>query len=414
MGLRSGRGRTLRLSANDRETEARSSFPAFGGCWLGVVMLGSVRVVEHLYLHIPFCHRICPYCSFHKHLLAGHEPMEYVRALGAELERESRLHELKPRTIYAGGGTPSLLGKDALRLLRELLEEHLDLSAVEEFDLEANPRTFDEAKASVLHEIGVTRMSLGVQSWVPSELEVLGRDHSPDEAEEAFEILRASGIPRLSLDLMFSVPGQTKKSWAESLERTLSLDPGHVSAYNLTYEEDTEFLERLRKGEFSEDENLDADLYLLAEKTLGKAGFEHYEISNYARSGQRSLHNASYWEGCDYLGLGAGATSTIDGIRWTNRPDTPAYVAAGTAGMVPDRESETLDRDAVFLERLALGLRRVEGIDRGLLEGRPSSLAAASMLESEGLLEGAKDDRLNLTSKGRLVVDPIVVELSGD
>lgn len=337
--------------------------------------------------------------------------MEYVTALEKELVLELEKREVVPRTIYFGGGTPSLLSIEAWLKVEDFLKEHLDLSKLEEFDIEANPKTFDLEKAQVLKSIGVSRVSLGVQSWIPEELELLGRDHSPDEAEAAFDILKEAEIEHLSMDLMFSIPKQTKVSWLKSLEKTISLEPDHISAYNLTYEEDTDFLEKLKSGEYSECDDLNAELYVTAESILEKNGYEHYEISNYGKSGHRSVHNEAYWSGKDYLGLGAGATSTVNRTRWSNIKNTSLYVdSLKKKSTLPFRETEQLDDDALLLEKLALGLRRSEGVslkDLGSVTRLDEKMA---VLETNGYII-ATADRLVLSNEGRMLVDPIVLEL---
>ncbi len=358
-----------------------------------------------LYLHIPFCHRVCPYCSFYKHT-PGDTPIgSFVDALAAEAK--SRVTGI-PRTLYLGGGTPSMLSPGHLTRLFNALHATVDFSKLDEVTLEANPATFDAAKARLFRELGVTRVSLGIQSFTPHVLETLGREHSVAQASESIGILREAGIHSINIDLMFSIPGQSKDDWQATLEHAISLKPDHISAYNLTYEEDTAFFESLRRGEMRENEDHDAEFFHLADELLTAAGFDHYETSNYAKPGHHSSHNQGYWRGEDYLGLGPSAVSTLDGIRWKNIADTARYVSQVSSIGHALSESETLDAEARRLERIALGLRTKDGISLDLLS--PESIVRARNLADEGLarIDGR---RLILIHHGRALVDPIAAEL---
>ncbi|MEZ5303778.1 MAG: radical SAM family heme chaperone HemW [Verrucomicrobiales bacterium] len=313
--------------------------------------------IRHLYVHVPYCHRICPYCSFYKHTPGRANFGGFVEALLAELRAKAGRFALPIETIYLGGGTPSLLPRRELTRLLTGIAEALPERDIAEWTIEMNPRTFDRAKAEAIRAAGVTRASLGVQSWDPATLATLGRDHSPGEAEDAYAELRAAGFPSVSLDLMFSVPGQAAAQWEADLRRTAALQPDHISAYNLNYEEDTEFFDRLTCGEYREDADADADLFLAAESILGGAGFAHYEISNYAQPGHESAHNRAYWRGEDYLGIGPGAfpprgsdrdraRGSRSWHRWRNIEDTAEYIRRALAGIDPANEAEPIDRAA--------------------------------------------------------------------
>jgi oxygen-independent coproporphyrinogen-3 oxidase len=359
-----------------------------------------------LYLHIPFCHRICPYCSFYKHTPGETSVAAFVEAL--LLEARARIAELteKPRTLYLGGGTPSMLSPTHLKALFGGLGEIIDIASLDEVTLEANPATFDAGKARLFRELGDTRVSLGIQSFAPQVLETLGREHSAEEAAASVGILREAGIPAVNIDLMFAIPGQSEADWRATLETAIALRPDHVSAYNLTYEEDTAFFESLRRGEVAESEDVNARFFLLADELLRAAGFEHYETSNYAQPGHRSSHNRGYWRGEDYLGLGPSAVSTVKGLRTKNVSDTAAYarMVAGLGHAVV--ESEALDREQSRLERIALMLRTDEGVPLELVDG-----AAVERLLEHGLAE-RREGRLVLTLAGSPLVDPIAAELA--
>jgi oxygen-independent coproporphyrinogen-3 oxidase len=301
-----------------------------------------------------------------------------------------------------------MLSPSHLRKLFSTLHDHLDFSQLEEVTLEANPATFDLKKATLFRELGVTRVSLGIQSFTPHVLEILGREHSVEQASEAVSILRAAGIPSVNIDLMFSIPGQSKQDWEQTLHHAIALQPDHISAYNLTYEEDTAFFDSLRRGDMKVDEDQDAEYFHLADSLLTDAGFDHYETSNYAKSGHHSSHNRGYWMGEDYLGLGPSSVSTIARHRHRNLPDTNGYIRqVGSLGHAI-HESEALDAEATRLERIALGLRTKEGIPLHLLD--EDGQRHAAFLAEEGLAI-ITETRLVLVHRGRALVDPIAAEL---
>jgi oxygen-independent coproporphyrinogen-3 oxidase len=358
-----------------------------------------------LYLHIPFCHRVCPYCSFYKHTPGDTPVADFIDALAAEARNRI---DRKVRTIYLGGGTPSMLSPRHLEKLFGALHGLIDFQSLAEVTLEANPATFDARKARLFRELGVTRVSLGIQSFEPHVLQTLGREHSADQAAESVAILREAGTPQVNIDLMFSIPGQSADDWKNTLHRATSLEPDHISAYNLTYEEDTEFFEFLRRGEVAINEDADAQHFHMADEFLTAAGFDHYETSNYAMPGMRSAHNEGYWQGRDYLGLGPSAVSTIDGQRMRNVADTAAYTRRVTSiGHAMD-EIETLDDQARRIERIALGLRTSSGIPLGLLDA--AGRLQADHLATAGLAR-ITADTLVLAGRGRALVDPIAAEL---
>jgi len=359
-------------------------------------------MIRHLYVHIPFCHRICPYCSFYKHEPGSTDIPAFLAAILTEARAAAARWAVQPETIYFGGGTPSMLSSTLLERWLPEFRAVFDLSALREWTFEINPRTMIENKAALLVAHGVTRASLGVQAWDEPALAVLGRDHSPAEAEETYHLLRGAYFPVVSMDLMFSIPGQSLETWQASLRRTLALQPDHISAYNLTYEEDTPFFDKLGAGDFTREEDRDADCFSAAMELLTGAGFDHYEISNYARPGCVSLHNQSYWAGADYLGLGPGAVSTVNRVRWKNVENTARYLLDPAAG----RTGEHLTDVQWACERIALELRTARGVALTHLPQpeRIADLAAAGMVETTG-------DRLRLTPQGKALADSIAAHL---
>ncbi|MFC5454168.1 radical SAM family heme chaperone HemW [Prosthecobacter fluviatilis] len=362
--------------------------------------------MKHLYVHIPFCHRICPYCSFHKHTPGGTDMTAFVDALLKEAEKQP----LRPETIFFGGGTPTMLSDVHLERLLRGLRERVDMGGVLEFTMEANPRTVTASKAVMMREMGVTRVSLGIQAWDDETLKTLGRDHARADAEETWRVLKAAGFPSLNLDLMFSIPGQRVETWRQTLEHTISLQPDHISAYNLNYEEDTDFFRRLKAGEYREDEGRDAEFFNVAIDMLEAGGFEHYEISNYAKPGHRSVHNEAYWLGEDYLGIGPGAFSTVGARRWNNVKDTPRYMALTLAGEETAVEVEELTAEQRRTERFGLELRTARGLPLELIHAESRKMLET--LREQGLLS-YDGGHVRLTRAGKPLVDPIAVALMG-
>jgi len=330
----------------------------------------------------------------------------FVDALIKEMEREP----LRPRTIFFGGGTPTMLSETHLERLLRGLSDRVDVSEVVEFTMEANPRNITASKAAMMRELGVTRVSLGIQAWDEGTLKTLGRDHSPAEAVETWQALKEAKFPSLSLDLMFSIPGQSLETWQKTLEHSISLNPDHISAYNLNYEEDTDFFRRLSAGEFREDEGRDAEFFHLGIDLLEGGGFEQYEISNYAKPGHRSVHNEAYWLGADYLGIGPGAFSTVKGRRWHNVKDTPRYIEMTLAGEDTATDIEELTPENRRTERFGLELRTARGLPLELIA--PDSLRMLEALREQGLLT-FDEQFVRLTRAGKPLVDPIAVALMG-
>ena len=359
--------------------------------------------IHHLYFHIPFCPKLCPYCSFYVEVGSQNKTTAFLDALLREVERAAENFPLRPRTIYFGGGTPSALTCAQLEYLLGGLRARLDLSALEEWDLEANPATIREDKARLLRDLGITRLSLGVQSWDDGLLTTLGRTHTAAQAEATFATLRAAGHDNLNIDLMFGVPGQTPAQWQATLAQTIALGPQHVSCYGLTYEEDTEYFRKLTGGVFRQDVDADADLFEHTLDTLTGAGFAHYEISNYARPGSESRHNLAYWRGADYLGFGPSAFSTVGLRRWQAIADTAEYTRRVLAGESTSAFEENLSEQTRAGERAAFGMRTSEGVSLHDLARWP---AEVQQLRELGFIEDHAE-RAVLTRRGKLMADAV-------
>jgi oxygen-independent coproporphyrinogen-3 oxidase len=366
----------------------------------------------HLYLHIPFCHRICPYCSFYKHTPGDTEIGKFVATLVTEAKSRSQsLGSPTIETLYLGGGTPSMLSPTHLRTLFSGLRGSFRFAEDAEITMEANPATFVRSTASLYCDLGVNRVSLGAQSFDATTLETLGREHSPEEARQSFVLLREAGMPAINIDLMFSIPGQTTQTWETTLQAVLELQPDHISCYNLTYEEDTPFFERFAAGEWKDDDQTNATLFTRGHDLLTAAGYHHYETSNYARPGHESRHNQAYWEGADYLGLGPSAVSTVAGRRWKNIPDTARYLTMIAAVGHAEHETEIIGPTEFQIERVALLLRTTRGLPvRYLL---PETALAVDRLCKNGLAV-IEEEHLRLIGEGPLLVDSIAPDLIGE
>jgi oxygen-independent coproporphyrinogen III oxidase len=363
----------------------------------------GINPIRHIYVHIPFCARICPYCAFYKDLLDRLQTRRFCEAVLCDLDGQRAGLVILPETIYFGGGTPTALTTSQLEFLLEGFHDRLDLSSLQEWTMEANPGSVSTRKAMLLHKLGVNRISLGVQSWDNSLLKVLGREHSAEQAEQSFHILRGAAFSNINVDLMFGLPGQTIGQWRSTLEKTIALRPDHISAYCLTYEEDTEFFLRYARGEFRQDEDADAAFFEMTMSMLEDAGYGQYEISNYACSGFLSVHNRAYWLGEDYLGIGPSAFSTVGMQRWQNVCDYRTYTDRVLCGQSPRGSSENLTKEMKRTERIALSLRTRDGVSASELERfrqQTNEFIALGLLrESNG--------NFALTRKGKELADSV-------
>jgi oxygen-independent coproporphyrinogen-3 oxidase len=360
---------------------------------------------EHLYIHVPFCPKLCPYCNFYKRTGGADLRDAYVEALLSEII--ALAPRVSPRTIFFGGGTPTMLTLVQLEKIVSAIHDAWDLTLLEEWTFEMNPATVNDSKAKLLLQGGVNRFSMGVQAWQPELLKTLGRIHSVEQVIRSVHTLRRHGAVNLNLDLIFGVPGQTWDHWEDSLLRTVEMDPDHISAYCLTYEEDTEFFRRWQRGELISNDEQDAVYFSQTPRYLEKSGYHQYEISNFAKAGFECRHNIAYWEGRDYLGLGPGAWSTLAGRRWRNAPDLHRYIEFWREGRGEvGSDFEDLSPEVRHSERVAFGLR----MNRGLPSEWIREHVATPTLLKAGYLEPF-GNRLRLTGSGRLVADSVAAAL---
>lgn len=352
--------------------------------------------VEHLYVHVPFCAAKCHYCAFYSEAGDAAKMSAYVDDVIAELSRGEVT--LEPKTIFFGGGTPSLLPAAQMRRLLEGLSRSLSRTGIDEWTIECNPATVSTEKAQLFREFGVNRISMGVQALDDAMLEVLGRIHTEDSAVRSYEKLRAAGFTNINLDLMFGLPGQTMAHWQETLRRAIELQPEHLSTYCLILEEDTEFWRLFQAGHIKPNEEVELAMYQAGIETLAAAGYRQYEISNFARPGQECRHNIAYWEGKDYLGVGPSACSTVGDRRWQNTPQLTGWKPGAFEMMTPELRAA---------ERAAFGMRMNAGVPAELVRGRWDK-QISELLSAE--LVQWRDGRLQPTQRGILFADEVAAE----
>lgn len=375
--------------------------------------VGQAASVRSVYVHAPFCARRCPYCDFAVTVDRAPRLAPWIDALAGEwaaVEREGLFSVAASLdSLYVGGGTPSLLGPDAMHAVARVLDSNRVASPELEWTAEANPESFTPAVGKRWRRAGVNRLSLGVQSFDPSALAWMGRLHGAEGAAEAVATARSEGITNVSIDLMFGLSPGLRRSWSAELDRAMDLEPPHVSLYGLSVEARTPLGRAVaEEREVVADEGQYREEYLEATERLTAAGYEHYEVSNFSLPGFRSRHNMAYWLGAPYLGLGNGAHSYRHPVRRWNLRDWADYQARAQRGMLPVEDWEELSPEAVRLERLWLGLRTATGLDAGCL-GPPGRRLWQRWLD-EGLAR-AHPSRVQLTAEGWLLLDRLALEM---
>ena len=375
-----------------------------------------------VYLHVPFCRVRCGYCDFNTYTsteLHGARQDEYADTLLREVEfsvgvlERAGLRRREASTVFVGGGTPTLLPPGDLARMLIGVGDAFGLAPGAEVTVEANPDTVTPAVAQELAAAGVTRMSIGMQSAVPHVLAALERTHDPANIATAVAAARGAGLA-VSLDLIYGAPGESLADWQSSLEMALAHEPDHLSAYALIIEDGTKLARQIRRGEVpAPDDDLQADMYELADTTLAASGYEWYEVSNWSRGeAQRSRHNLAYWRGQDWWGYGPGAHSHMAGLRWWNVKHPAAYAQRLALGESPAAGRERLDDDVRGIERLLLESRIREGVGIDVVTSEKRSAVAG--LIADGLIDGGEAirGRVVLTLRGRLLADAVVRALT--
>ena len=365
---------------------------------------------DSLYIHIPFCIQKCLYCDFFSVPYNESFVKAYTNALCKELYlKKGSAHKLK--TIYIGGGTPSLLPDECFVQIFQCLRDNFNLSTPVEITVEANPGTLRERGIHTMLSLGVNRISIGVQSMNNVELKTLGRIHTEEDALGALELVKKAGITNFSIDLMYGIPGQTIGSWHDTITKALERSPSHISTYELTLEENTPLFELVKSRQLIlPDEELILEMYYHAIDHLTRCGYEHYEISNFALPGFRCVHNLNYWDRGEYIGAGAEAHSFIAGTRLRNMKEIAGYIGRLNKGIIPETESMGITRAEALKEFIFLGLRKTEGISIEIAEKKGLDIPALCGELLDDHLE-VKDNTLRLTRKGMVVSNAVIVKL---
>jgi putative oxygen-independent coproporphyrinogen III oxidase len=368
------------------------------------------------YVHVPFCVSRCGYCDFNTYtaaeLGAGVSRDTYAQIVRAEIRAAAARFDAPPKvdTVFFGGGTPTLLSAADLSSILAEIDREFGLAAGYEATTEANPESVDADYLAALHDGGFTRLSVGMQSTASHVLKILDREHSPQKALDAVAYAHKAGFAHVSLDLIYGTPGETAADFAASLSAAVDAGVDHVSAYALIVEDGTALARRIRSGQVPQpSDDAAADRYLAAEAALAEAGFDWYEVSNWAKTTEaRCRHNLLYWEGGHWWGAGPGAHSHLPGVRWWNHKHPSTYGAALAEGL-PAAGHEVLSADDEYLERILLRTRLAAGLPLSLL--RASGVRAAERAAADGLAV-IEDERLTLTLRGRLLADAVVRDLT--
>ena len=361
------------------------------------------------YVHIPFCTQICYYCDFSKVFIKNQPVDSYLE----HLLEEFRSYDIqKLRTLYIGGGTPTALSASQLEVLLKGLTKNLDLSVLEELTIEANPGDLDADKIAVLKNSAVNRVSLGVQTFDDKMLKKIGRSHLEKDIYENIDRLKLAGFDNISIDLIYALPGQTMEQVKENVAKAIGLDIPHMSLYSLILENHTVFMNRMRRGKLPlPKEELEAEMfeYIIAE--LERAGFEHYEISNFSKPSFESRHNLMYWDNAEYYGIGAGASGYVNGVRYKNHGPIRHYLSAVEEGNARITE-EHLSQKEQMEEEMFLGLRKKSGVSMARFEekfGRSFDGLYGEIvrdLVQQGLMQ-IDGDRVRMTKRGLFLGDTV-------
>jgi oxygen-independent coproporphyrinogen-3 oxidase len=370
--------------------------------------------IPSLYIHIPFCVSKCIYCDFNSIVIKSQIVDEYLTAIEQELQSTAGKHSFE--TVFIGGGTPTALNETQLYRLLSIISKHVDLPNLKEYTIEVNPGTLSDEKATIMKNSHVDRISIGIQSFNDRYLELLGRIHSANEAKDIFLNLREKGFENISIDLIYGYPAQTLNEWKKDLRECCKLDPEHISAYCLTYEQGTPIVEMTDSGtlkKLSEEEEL--KMYEFTNDFLRDKGYNHYEISNFAKQGKECRHNTVYWENREYIGIGAGAFSYVNGERYCNIKSVKEYISSSRSKKRLICFSEKLPQKQRASEILIMALRMTSGISKKefiqrsgfdlneLFEKQLNKLTQTGLISFD-------DERVRLTRKGLSVADSVMME----
>ena len=371
-------------------------------------MTNKMKKELELYIHIPFCVRKCAYCDFRSALAGREVQAQYVDRLLEEIQKAAPLAEdYEVVSAFFGGGTPSILPEEEIGRVMDLLHRQFDWKADAEVTIEANPGTVDGRKLDAYRSFGINRISFGLQSADNEELQKLGRIHTWEQFLESYESARAAGFTNINVDLMSALPGQTRKSWQETLQKVLVLNPEHISAYSLIIEEGTPFYEKYADHpELLPPEDEERQMYYDTKRILAEQGYERYEISNYARKGYACRHNLGYWSRRDYKGFGLGASSLLNSVRSTVQEDLTEYLRGNFAG-----SNEHLSEQDIREEYFFLGLRKMEGVDPGPYREHYEKLLEE--LQKQQLLQ-EKNGKICLTDYGIDVSNYVLAQFLED
>ena len=374
------------------------------------------KTATSIYIHIPFCATKCYYCAFNTYTFHKEQAKAYLTALRTEIALYAS--ETDPlQTIFIGGGTPSILSANALSQLFTDIQQHFQITPDAEITVECNPGTVDDEKLRIMKANGVNRLSFGLQAMQDEILKQLGRIHTVTEFLESYRLARENGFENINIDLIFALPDQTMKAWHHTLNEVIALDPDHISVYNLVMEETTPFYEAWQAGELLlPTEDTEADMFQYTIETLTTHGYTHYEICNFAKPDHYAKHNLVYWNNQPCIGLGAGASGYINGIRYTNIRGIAPYINKLSKRSKPIADTEHLTGNAEKAETLMLALRKREGIsleDYQNRFGEEIEVAFADILKKWidlQLLERTTT-HLRLTHRGRFLANEVLIEL---
>ncbi len=374
------------------------------------------KTASSVYIHIPFCATKCYYCAFNTYTFHKEEAKAYLTALRTEMERYAA--ETEPlQTVFIGGGTPSILSADALARLFTDIHQHFQITPNAEMTVECNPGTVDGEKLRVMRDNGVNRLSFGLQAMQDETLKQLGRIHTVAEFLQSYRLARESGFENINIDLIFALPNQTMVAWQHTLNEVISLEPDHISAYNLVMEETTPFYDWWQAGALQlPTEDTEADMFQYTIDTLTTHGYTHYEICNFAKPNRFARHNLVYWNNQPCIGLGAGACGYINGVRYTNIRGIAPYIRELSQRHKPIADTERMTGHAEKAETLMLALRKREGISFDVYKdrfGEDIEVAFGSILKKwldMELLERTAT-HLRFTPRGLFLANEVFVEL---